>query len=66
MKLIVNDEALDYKGTPTVLALLKKLEVHLAHTALMINDEIVPSSTWETAPLQENDRIEMVVFVGGG
>ena len=66
MNLIVNEESLEYAGSPYVEALVEELGAQKAHTALMLNGKIVPSETWETTGLKEGDQIEMLVFVGGG
>jgi thiazole synthase/sulfur carrier protein len=66
MKLTVNGEAHQHKGDGTVDALLTELGATKAHTALMVNGNVVPSESWETTQLNENDQVEMLVFVGGG
>jgi sulfur carrier protein len=66
MKLTVNGEPHEHQGNGTVDALLEELGANKAHTALMLNGDVVPSTDWETTTLNENDGIEMLVFVGGG
>jgi len=66
MKLIVNGEPHGHQGNGTPDALLEELGAKKEHTALMLNGEVVPSKDWKTTPLEENDEIEMLVFVGGG
>jgi sulfur carrier protein len=66
MKLTVNGESHEHRGSGTVAALLDELGAVRAHTALMVNGEVVPSSEWEHTTLKEEDEIEMLVFVGGG
>ena len=66
MKLIVNGEPHEHIGNGTIDALLEELGANKSHTALMVNGEVVPSNNWKTATLNENDEIEMLVFVGGG
>lgn len=66
MKLMVNGEEHRHAGAGSVEALLDELGANKAHTALMINGEVVPADRWASARLQENDDIEMLVFVGGG
>ncbi|MBN2704025.1 MAG: sulfur carrier protein ThiS [Pontiellaceae bacterium] len=66
MKLIVNGETHVHEGNGSVDDLLDELGANKAHTALMINGEVIPSEKWESTPLNENDQIEMLVFVGGG
>jgi sulfur carrier protein len=66
MRLTVNGEPHEHLGHGTISALLEELSADPAHTALMINGNVVPSSEWKTAMLNENDEVEMLVFVGGG
>jgi thiamine biosynthesis protein ThiS len=66
MKLIVNGETHEHKGRETIEALLDELGANKAHTALMVNGDVIPSAEWASATLRENDEIEMLVFVGGG
>ena len=66
MKLIVNGEPHEHQGDGSIDALLEDLGAKKEHTALMVNGEIVPSSNWKTTTLNENDEVEMLVFVGGG
>jgi sulfur carrier protein len=66
MKLTVNGESHEHCGTGTIDALLEELGANKAHTALMVNGDVVPSDSWASTALKENDEIEMLVFVGGG
>ena len=66
MKLTVNGEPHGHWGNGSINALLEELGANKAHTALMINGDVVPSSDWEAPVLNENDEVEMLVFVGGG
>jgi thiamine biosynthesis protein ThiS len=66
MKLTVNGEPHEHLGNGTIAALLDELGANKAHTALMLNGEVVPSNDWENTTLVENDEVEMLVFVGGG
>jgi thiamine biosynthesis protein ThiS len=66
MKLTVNGEQHEYRGDGSVDALLEELGANKAHTALMVNGNVVPSENWTTTSLNENDEVEMLVFVGGG
>ena len=66
MNLIVNGEPLEYTGSAFVDALVEELGAKKTHTALMLNGKILPSETWETTGLKDEDQIEMLVFVGGG
>lgn len=66
MKLIVNGEEHDHQGSGSIEALLDELGANKAHTALMVNGDVIPSIEWASANLNDNDEIEMLVFVGGG
>ena len=66
MKLTVNGEPHEHHGDDTVDALLDELGANKEHTALMINGNVVSSNDWKTTTLNENDEVEMLVFVGGG
>ena len=66
MKLTVNGEPHEHPGDGTINALLDELGAKKEHTALMLNGDVVPSNDWKTTTLNENDEVEMLVFVGGG
>ncbi|HSR88036.1 MAG TPA: sulfur carrier protein ThiS [Pontiella sp.] len=66
MKLTVNGEPHEHRGNGSVDALLEELGANKTHTALMVNGNVIPSQQWEAPSLQENDEVEMLVFVGGG
>ncbi len=64
--IIVNGEQKEVVGPLTVLGLLEKLEIDLRRVAVELNLEILPKSEYTTTTLQDDDRIEIVQFVGGG
>jgi len=66
MKLIVNGEPHEHHGNGSVDALLEELGANKAHTALMVNGNVIPAEEWKKTILSENYEIEMLVFVGGG
>lgn len=66
MKLTVNGEEHVHDGDGSITALLEELGANQAHTALMVNGDVVSSNDWKSTTLNENDEIEMLVFVGGG
>ena len=46
--------------------LIAMLGIKEDRVAVEQNGEIVPRSTWNTAPVKDGDRFEIVHFVGGG
>lgn len=66
MQIILNGEPHLLDGDTSLLGLLETLEVEKDHTALMLNGVVIPATHWHEHTLQENDEVEMMVFVGGG
>ncbi len=50
----------------TLQDLIGALELKSDRVAVELNGTIVPRSEWESAALAEDDRLEIVHFVGGG
>lgn len=50
----------------TILELVQELDLDPRKVAVECNLEIVPRSLHATTALAEGDRIELVIFVGGG
>lgn len=55
-----------FPSSPSLLDLIAALELKHDRIALEHNGEIVSRTAWKDILLKENDRIEMVHFVGGG
>ena len=62
----VNGEALDLPLNITVAELIKHLALAPERLAIELNRQVVRRSDWPQTLLNENDRIEIVHFVGGG
>lgn len=65
MRVQVNGDARDVAAA-TILELVQELALDPRKVAVERNLEIVPKSLHATTALAEGDRIELVVFVGGG
>ena len=66
MQIFLNGEARSLTGAQTVAGLLKELGIAARKVAVERNLEIVPKSAFETTQLVDDDRIEIVHFIGGG
>ena len=66
MNVTINGEFRHVPDGITVLQLLDILKITATRVAVELNLEIVPKSTYAERILQDNDRIEIVHFVGGG
>jgi len=53
------------EGT-SVLSLLKMLDIDPGRVAIEYNMEIVNKSDFNDTVVKENDRLEIITFVGGG
>jgi sulfur carrier protein len=66
MQITVNGELRRVEPQTTVLALLQQMSLADKRIAVERNGEIVPRSRHAATPLEEGDRLEVVVAVGGG
>jgi len=66
ISLSVNGEHRQFPDPLTVADLLAELSLAGKRVAVERNGEIVPKSQHSTTPLNNDDRLEIVVAVGGG
>ena len=65
MQLIINGE-IKQTTSQTIQKLLKELGIEDKVMAAAVNMNVVKKDVWGSFPLNENDRIEFLQFVGGG
>lgn len=66
MRLVINGEEKDCPGVTTLTSMVEFLGLKADRLAVELNLDIVPRNQWTTTTLHENDRLEIVHFVGGG
>jgi thiamine biosynthesis protein ThiS len=66
MTVIVNGESREISENTNLSRLLEILELASARVAIELNQSVVRRAEWGNIVLRENDRIEIVHFVGGG
>jgi sulfur carrier protein len=66
MKLIINGIEKKFETPLTILEILEKLEIKDKAMAVAVNMEIVKKDKWDTFIPKENDKLEVLQFVGGG
>jgi thiamine biosynthesis protein ThiS len=66
MKVYVNGESRDLSGAISLSALIAELDLPVARIAIELNREVVRRNEWGSTMLKDEDRIEIVHFVGGG
>ena len=66
MKVFVNGEEKDLSDATSLSELITELDLPVARIAIELNREVVRRSDWGSTMLNDEDRIEIVHFVGGG
>ena len=66
MKIAVNGEEREFNEGITLSEVLKELSLEGKVMAAAINMDIVKQDSWDTHILINNDKLELLDFVGGG
>ena len=66
MRVYVNGETKDLSSPISLAELITQLDLPAARVAVELNRAVVRRNDWSTTMLQDDDRIEIVHFVGGG
>jgi len=67
MKLFVNGDVIDDLPDPlSVSGLIEALDLPSAKIAVELNLEIVSKSTFDKTMLKDDDKLEIIHFIGGG
>jgi thiamine biosynthesis protein ThiS len=66
MKVFVNGDEKDFGAGISLAELITELDLPVARIAIELNREVVRRSEWGSTMLEDDDRIEIVHFVGGG
>ena len=66
MRVYINGESREVQGSPSLAELIEQLDLPAARIAVELNREVVRRSDWASRILHDEDKIEIVHFVGGG
>ena len=66
MRVYVNGESRELSDPISLAELITQLDLPAARIAVELNRAVVRRNDWSTTMLQDDDRIEVVHFVGGG
>ena len=66
MNLIINGEEKEFTENLTLKAIINELQVEDKVMAAAVNMEIVKKEQWNKYTLQNDDKLELLQFVGGG
>jgi thiamine biosynthesis protein ThiS len=66
MRVFVNGDEKDFDTALSLADLITQLDLPATRIAIELNREVVRRSDWDSTMLKDEDRIEIVHFVGGG
>jgi thiamine biosynthesis protein ThiS len=66
LRLYVNGEIKEFHETISLAELVALLELPATRIAVELNRSVIRRSDWSATVLRDEDRIEIVHFVGGG
>jgi thiamine biosynthesis protein ThiS len=66
MKIKINGQSRDFSSPLSLAALVEQLGMKTDRVAVELNGEVAPRHRWAATHLVEEDRLEIVHFVGGG
>jgi sulfur carrier protein len=66
MKVLVNGRLTEVGPNESVAGIIVKLELPTSRIAVELNRSVVPRREWESQLLNEDDKVEIIHFVGGG
>ena len=66
MRVFINGESKELSDTPSLAELISQLDLPAPRIAVELNREVVRRRDWGSTMLHDDDRIEIVHFVGGG
>ena len=64
--IMVNGQAQEFEDGTTVTDLVRSLDLAAQRVAVELNGAIVPRATFDSTLLHDDDKVEIVHFVGGG
>jgi len=66
VRVFLNGETKDLPAELSVLGLVEKLALRPERVTVELNGVVVPRTAWTSTVLGDDDRVEIVHFVGGG
>lgn len=66
MKIIINGQEKEFEASITLKDVIEQLQIKDKVMASAVNMNIIKKENWGTYILSENDKLELLEFVGGG
>ena len=66
MRVFVNGETMEFAEALRLHDLVTRLDMPAKRIAVEVNRTVVRRQDWETTEIRDDDKVEIVHFVGGG
>ncbi len=66
MKLKINGKVKTFSETLSVSCLIDELKLNSERVVIELNSDILQKEKWDSTKLRNDDKLEIVSFVGGG
>jgi sulfur carrier protein len=66
MYIVLNGKKFSIKEKDTITMLLKKIDVKSSKVAIEVNKVVIPKEKYRYFKFKNNDKVEVVTFIGGG
>jgi len=66
MYIVLNGKKFSIKEKDTITTLLKKIDVKSSKVAIEVNKNVIPKEKYRYFKFKNNDKVEVVTFIGGG
>jgi sulfur carrier protein len=66
MKVIINGESKEFRENINLSQIIQELKIENKVMAAAVNMEIIKKENWINFTPKENDKLELLQFVGGG
>ena len=66
MYIVLNGKKFEIGKGDTITQLLKKIDVKSSKVAIEVNKVVIPKEKYRYFKFKNNDKVEVVTFIGGG
>ena len=66
MHIVLNGKKFSINEKDTINILLKKIDIKSSKVAIEVNKVVIPKEKYRYFKFKNNDKVEVVTFIGGG
>ena len=66
MYILLNGKKFQISEKDTIVQLLKKIDIKSSKVAIEVNKIVIPKEKYRYFKFKNNDKVEVVTFIGGG